>query len=377
MLVEGIGSVELPVKRSPSSSGRNGHTTLHLTTVLHIPQAICNVLGQPIAREYKLDTNLTDPLMSPIRDQQGRSLAYFRKACGGQQLALRLSGPPVGPKVGPSPLAALGTENVSVKAVWPATERQRWASHRPPTNTSGESEESRNPPPSLTIKSTSRPKKTHPQQPANPQPVSASKPPHMGNSPRQPREDPHDGDTNRTLCASIEPLGENFIRVLSVGKETRSSFMFPSLHETVRIAVSEEIPSVWFNANDEDDYNNEYDTRIMGKFKCNNKKCPTHGWSSKKIAIWIRGYPSGGYNAVVFNQRCNSCDELGKMTLNKETYVDRISYRLRKWAGLPVEMPYYSKKDHRRHDFAHCEGCRLGHCEGQEEDYSEGSCDWY
>ena len=201
----------------------------------------------------------------------------------------------------------------------------------------------------------------------------------MSNSPRRP---PTQGGqcegADKAVCASTEVVGEDFIRVLSIGKGTRSFFMFPALHEDVRLAVSDGIPSVWFNTNEEDnDWDTDYDTHIMGKFRCSNKKCLSHGWSSKKIAIWIRGYANGGYNAVVFNQRCNSCDELGRMTINKETYVDRISYRLRKWAGLPVERREFTGERGLPHDCEHCEGCRLGHCEGQEEDYSEGSCDWY
>ncbi|KAK3358725.1 hypothetical protein B0T25DRAFT_563800 [Lasiosphaeria hispida] len=146
VLVEGIGSVKLPVKRSPSSSRLNSHTTLLLTAVVHVPRATCNILGLPIAHEDKLGTNFKDPSKSSIWGQQGRPQAYFRKALSCQLLALRLSGPPVGPK---------------------------------------------------------------------------------------------------------------------------------------------------FNDNDNDD-DDEDDTSIMGKFRCGNKKCLSRGWGSKKVAIWIRRYPSGG-----------------------------------------------------------------------------------
>jgi hypothetical protein len=206
-----------------------------------------------------------------------------------------------------------------------------------------------------------------------------SKPPVIRNSPqRSPTQGDEREGTDKAVCASTEAVGENLIRVFSIGKETRSAFMFPSLHEAVRLEVSDEIPSVWFNANDEGDgWNKDYHTRIMGKFRCSNKKCSSHGWSSKKIAIWIRGYANGGYNAIVFNQRCNSCDELGRMTLNKETYVDRISYRLRKWAGLPVEMRRFPRKRSLPHDYEHCEGCRLGHCDAWDGNSDANSDGWY
>ena len=78
--------------------------------------------------------------------------------------------------------------------------------------------------------------------------------------------------------------------------------MFPSLHEDVLDAVSDHITSIWFQAKDNDTMsNNRHPTHIKGSFYCNNKYCSTRSWGSKKVAILIRGYPSNGYNAVVFN----------------------------------------------------------------------------
>ena len=78
--VEGIGTVELPTKRTPSSSGPNGHTTVRLTNVLHVPGAECNILGLRLAHDYNLSTNFQDPSKGSIRDHNGQSLAYFRNA---------------------------------------------------------------------------------------------------------------------------------------------------------------------------------------------------------------------------------------------------------------------------------------------------------
>ena len=53
--------------------------------------------------------------------------------------------------------------------------------------------------------------------------------------------------------------------------ETRTSFMFLSLHQDVSNAVFTEIHSTWFSKKGSDeDSNNKYLTHVMGKFRCNN-----------------------------------------------------------------------------------------------------------
>jgi hypothetical protein len=145
--------------------------------------------------------------------------------------------------------------------------------------------------------------------------------------------------------------------------EIRTSFMFPSLHQDVVDAVSDQIASTWFHEKDSDrDSHEEYSTHVMGKFKCNNDACSRDGWGSKKVAILIRGYPRNGYNAVVFNQRCKSCNRLGTLTLDEKSYVDRVAYRLKKWAGILMEEQYYDSKEGPPHESDLCEGCRRGVC---------------
>ena len=128
-------------------------------------------------------------------------------------------------------------------------------------------------------------------------------------------------------------------------------------------AVSNKIASTRFHKKDGDrDSNNKYSTHVMGKFKCNNDACSTGGWGSKKVAILIRGYPGNEYNAVVFNQRCKSCNQLGILTLDKKSYVERVTYRLKKWAGVPIEQKYYVPKEGLPHERDFCEGCKRGIC---------------
>jgi hypothetical protein len=145
--------------------------------------------------------------------------------------------------------------------------------------------------------------------------------------------------------------------------ETRTSFMFPSLHQDVSNAVSDEIHSTWFNEGDDENSNNKYSTHVMGKFRCDNNGCSNRGWNSKKVAILIRGYPENGYNAVVFNQRCKSCKRLGILTLDEDSYIERVAYRLKKWAGVRMQEQYYAGKVGLPHKHELCKGCKRGYCQ--------------
>ncbi|KEF54810.1 uncharacterized protein A1O9_09252 [Exophiala aquamarina CBS 119918] len=145
--------------------------------------------------------------------------------------------------------------------------------------------------------------------------------------------------------------------------ETRTSFMFPRLHKDVAKEVSNNLKSTWFNRNDSDsDVINEWQTNVMGRFRCTNEACDSKGWSSKKVAILIRGYATNGYNAAVFNQRCRECDQLGTFTLDKQSYIDRVAYRIQKWAGVELERQQYTPKRGLPHETEFCEGCKKGVC---------------
>ncbi|KAK4187016.1 zinc-binding domain-containing protein [Podospora australis] len=149
------------------------------------------------------------------------------------------------------------------------------------------------------------------------------------------------------------------------------AIMYPSLHQDVLNVLYGKInPEPVFNEfGNDDDVEQNYSTNIMGKFKCPNRNCTTHGWSSKRVAILIRWYANHGYNAVVFNQRCKSCDHLGSLTIDENAYIERVRYRLLKFAGVQVTPPPYrgEQKGTLPHKTELCEGCKRGYCEGSVE----------
>ncbi|RYP81276.1 hypothetical protein DL770_005942 [Monosporascus sp. CRB-9-2] len=125
--VLGIGTVELPVKRSPRATGPRSHGILRLRNVLHVPTGICNVIGNPILEEYDI---YTGPSMrntkGTIVDKQGRTVAYFDPRAN--FFEVRLSGPPVGPRVGPTPFDPSAMYWINV--CWADSERDKWEALR-------------------------------------------------------------------------------------------------------------------------------------------------------------------------------------------------------------------------------------------------------
>ncbi|KAL2265010.1 hypothetical protein VTJ83DRAFT_7520 [Remersonia thermophila] len=150
-----------------------------------------------------------------------------------------------------------------------------------------------------------------------------------------------------------------------------STKRFPDLHHrvTAELAGAKIQPSWWFNESGTNDTSiGEHITHIMGKFKCSNKTCQKPGWGSKKIAIQIRKFKKHGYDALVFNQRCKECKSLGVMKITEDSYVERLSYRLKKWSGIKVERPVYEEKKGPEHESHLCEGCRAGRCMERKDD---------
>jgi Zinc-binding domain len=143
----------------------------------------------------------------------------------------------------------------------------------------------------------------------------------------------------------------------------KSWSMYPELHDSVGRLLEENDLSFTFFAIDEDEGSiEEYDTNIMGRFKCLNKACSQPGWGSKMIAITIRMYPEQQYNARVYHQRCKGCGRLSQ-PFPGDSYAERIAYRLKKWSGIEMDRPSYTDHASKRpHESALCEGCKHGHC---------------
>ncbi|KAF7901593.1 uncharacterized protein EAF01_006892 [Botrytis porri] len=136
--------------------------------------------------------------------------------------------------------------------------------------------------------------------------------------------------------------------------------IYPSLHDSVARLLAEHNLHFGFHPTDDAiSCTKEYDTNIMGKFTCHNRACTSHGWSSKKIAITIRGE----YNGRVYHQRCKSCNTLSKPILD-DSYTERIAYRIKKWNGIEMDRPVYSGtgKSNGPHNADLCEGCKEGRC---------------
>lgn len=167
-----------------------------------------------------------------------------------------------------------------------------------------------------------------------------------------------------TVASLWELIGEGTAKPT---QETREFFTYPAFHQNIAEAVLPEISSAWFQEDESDEsFDNEWLTHVMGIFICNNGTCKLKLWPSRKVSIEIRGYDENGYNAFVYNQRCKSCDGLGTFVLDKESYVERVAYRLKKWAGVTMPLPYYKPKQGLPHERDFCEGCKRGKC--REED---------
>ncbi len=141
---------------------------------------------------------------------------------------------------------------------------------------------------------------------------------------------------------------------------------FPSLHEDVEKALAHSFisPEPWFNHHGRvHKVLQEYSTHVMGRFECRNPGCSKAGWGSKRIGIVIRQFPNNGYSADVYKQRCKACNNLGVLRLDENSYVERVVYRLKKWAGIATEAPEYKESRGPPHESSLCEACRAGYCQ--------------
>lgn len=122
--VLGIGTVEIPTKCSPNLSGKPSHASLHLKEVLHVPEILCNIIGQPIVSldGYSPVLSFGKKSNGTIKDSQGKNVAYFDP--DSPLFAVKVRGPPTGPKLGLHVLQEGGMYMISCH--WRAAERKKW-----------------------------------------------------------------------------------------------------------------------------------------------------------------------------------------------------------------------------------------------------------
>ncbi|RFN54936.1 hypothetical protein FIE12Z_783 [Fusarium flagelliforme] len=165
------------------------------------------------------------------------------------------------------------------------------------------------------------------------------------------------------LMASNKPVLANTPVPVNKSKKRPAWSMYPKLHDKVLEKLKENQLNHTFNPKDEEHSAlKTYDTNIMGRFRCYNDECSSPGWGSKVVAITIREFSGNRYNARVYHQRCRECEKVGRLIINKSSYVDRVTYRIKKWNGVNMERPKWEEYSGPPHDRKLCEGCRLGRC---------------
>ncbi|KAF7552747.1 hypothetical protein G7046_g7313 [Stylonectria norvegica] len=138
----GVGTVELPTKRSPNPKARGSaaHAIVRLKNVLHVPTLICNIIGNPILQDYEVDMGYGSGPNSTAGEitelDTGRRVAYFKP--GERFWQPRISGPPIGPRLGPS--AFKPDDEYMIHALWLPGEEERLRAIRAakPAGSSGE-----------------------------------------------------------------------------------------------------------------------------------------------------------------------------------------------------------------------------------------------
>ncbi|KAJ1323140.1 hypothetical protein MN608_11286 [Microdochium nivale] len=119
--VIGLGTVLLPTKTHPNRRGPSSHGTLRLEHVLHVPTATCNVIGNPIFADH--DVDMFTPGGGIRETTTKRQVAHFKR--GPLFLEIRLSGPPIGPRLGPSPFDL--EASYVINFCWPPAERAKFS----------------------------------------------------------------------------------------------------------------------------------------------------------------------------------------------------------------------------------------------------------
>ena len=131
--VVGVGTVEIPTETSPNSVGPESSRILRLTTVLHAPSILCNILGGPIMNDHGTETHPRGDTKGFITDREGRPVAYFDPSRPLYQL--KLHNPPAGY------YALTNDGHYTINAGWSPSERDKWHAHQKNRATSLSDEE--------------------------------------------------------------------------------------------------------------------------------------------------------------------------------------------------------------------------------------------
>lgn len=132
----GVGSVDLPTKTLPKKTGPSSHGVIHLKNVLHVPTILCNVIGRGLRDDYDERRPYSNVpgnfpgLISYIFHRDNECLVAYTQSLGeGTNLReIRISGPPVGPRVGHSPFDPMPKNLYAICPYWYYDEKQKLAS---------------------------------------------------------------------------------------------------------------------------------------------------------------------------------------------------------------------------------------------------------
>ncbi|KAF5562874.1 hypothetical protein FNAPI_2982 [Fusarium napiforme] len=146
-------------------------------------------------------------------------------------------------------------------------------------------------------------------------------------------------------------------------EEEPKSSMYPELHGLIAEYLEEDGLSYTFRQDYQKiNIKRVFDSKVVGKFECSRLGCTNRSWESNSIAIRIREYEGNQYNVKVYHQQCKRCNRYTRPEIEILSYVDRVSFRIKKWNGIdakPIPIDVVHKRDHMERL---CEGCKKGHC---------------
>ncbi|XP_014560221.1 hypothetical protein COCVIDRAFT_34719 [Bipolaris victoriae FI3] len=103
----GVGTVEVPTERLTNQFGVSDHGFLHLKKVLHVPDSICNVIGDTLDLDgHRVQIYPSEEAKGTISDSDCNNMAYFEP--NAPFYSVKVRNQPGGPKLGPSVLRKNG-----------------------------------------------------------------------------------------------------------------------------------------------------------------------------------------------------------------------------------------------------------------------------